>query len=47
MGAMSTGKSTSIKSAYMAFVTKMQKRQSPNKVFTFLISENTMFLKLC
>jgi hypothetical protein len=43
---MSTGLSTSIKSTYIVFLTKMQKRQIPKMRFAFLISENTMFLKL-
>jgi hypothetical protein len=43
--AKSAGKSTSILIAYIAFFTKMQKRQPQKMRFAFLISENTMFLE--
>ena len=45
--AKSAGLTNSIKSSYIVFFTKMQKGQSPKMRFAFLISENTMFLKLC
>jgi hypothetical protein len=39
--AIMAGSSTSIQIAYILFFTKMQKRQTPKKRFTFLISKNT------
>ena len=45
--AITSGFSISIKSSYIVFLTKMQKRQTPQKEFAFLISENTSCLKLC
>jgi hypothetical protein len=45
--AKTAGPNTSIKGAYIVFLTEMQKRQTPKKGFALMISENTMFLKLC
>jgi hypothetical protein len=39
--AKTAGINTSIKSSYIVFFTKMQKRQTPKKEFAFLISEKT------
>jgi len=45
--AINTGQSTSISITYILFLTKLQKRQTLRNGFAFLISDNTMFLKLC